>query len=242
MVEVVDLVTGLRIALGDDPLAVCTAWDANGDGDVTIDELMLGVDEALNGCPPAISEPPRCGDHVITGQEQCDDGNTVGGDGCSASCTVEGPGPVDQIWNGCTGSGGGININYAAPVGQEFVPDGATLSGVAVRVTTQFDEPAGSANLSARIHTATIDGAVVAEGTDTVTGDGAYLFVFDAPAAVTPGATLVLELATDSQALSWERGGATAECTYSQGRPVYFGVPLSPDDMEDLFFIAFGAS
>src|SRR5215470_19534988 len=157
MVEVVDLVTGLRIALGDDPLAVCTAWDANGDGDVTIDELMLGVGEALNGCPPAISEPPRCGDHLITGQEQCDDGNTVGGDGCSASCTVEGPGPVDQIWNGCIGSGGGININYAAPVGQEFVPDGATLSGVAVRVTTQFADPAGSANLTARIHTATID-------------------------------------------------------------------------------------
>ncbi|MFT3765934.1 MAG: DUF4215 domain-containing protein [Minicystis sp.] len=31
----------------------------------------------------------RCGDGVIDPGEQCDDGNTVGGDGCSAGCTVE---------------------------------------------------------------------------------------------------------------------------------------------------------
>jgi cysteine-rich repeat protein len=31
---------------------------------------------------------PACGDGVLDGGEVCDDGNTVGGDGCSADCTA----------------------------------------------------------------------------------------------------------------------------------------------------------
>jgi cysteine-rich repeat protein len=30
-----------------------------------------------------------CGDDIVDGGEQCDDGNTVAGDGCSATCTLE---------------------------------------------------------------------------------------------------------------------------------------------------------
>jgi len=37
------------------------------------------------GCPPA----SVCGDSVLTGYEQCDDGNAAPGDGCSASCRLE---------------------------------------------------------------------------------------------------------------------------------------------------------
>ena len=33
--------------------------------------------------------PPGCGDGLVSGSEQCDDGNTVGGDGCSATCMIE---------------------------------------------------------------------------------------------------------------------------------------------------------
>lgn len=33
--------------------------------------------------------PRRCGDGVTTAPETCDDGNTMGGDGCSATCTTE---------------------------------------------------------------------------------------------------------------------------------------------------------
>jgi len=35
--------------------------------------------------------PPKCGDGELDEGEQCDDGNTVGGDGCSAICTIEPP-------------------------------------------------------------------------------------------------------------------------------------------------------
>jgi len=34
--------------------------------------------------------PPLCGNGVIDPGEQCDDGNTVSGDGCSSTCTTEG--------------------------------------------------------------------------------------------------------------------------------------------------------
>lgn len=29
-----------------------------------------------------------CGNGIVEGLEQCDDGDTVGGDGCSATCQV----------------------------------------------------------------------------------------------------------------------------------------------------------
>ncbi len=39
--------------------------------------------------------PPTCGDHVVEpGCEECDDGNTVNGDGCSSTCHLEPCGPV----------------------------------------------------------------------------------------------------------------------------------------------------
>ncbi len=39
--------------------------------------------------PPA----PSCGDGVINGNEACDDGGVIDGDGCSAVCTIELPPP-----------------------------------------------------------------------------------------------------------------------------------------------------
>src|SRR5262249_54070249 len=52
--------------------------------------------EPLGEAPISTLVPPVCGDGEVIG-EACDDGNTTGGDGCSAGCTVE-PGYA------CTGS------------------------------------------------------------------------------------------------------------------------------------------
>lgn len=56
-----ELITGVRIALGDAPLASCPVFDANGDGTLGIDELVRGVGAALNGCPatPTIPATPQ---------------------------------------------------------------------------------------------------------------------------------------------------------------------------------------
>jgi cysteine-rich repeat protein len=52
---------------------------------------------ACNSCTLGYGVSPKnqtlcitiCGDGILMPTEQCDDGNTVSGDGCSASCVVE---------------------------------------------------------------------------------------------------------------------------------------------------------
>lgn len=52
-VEINELVLGVGIALGQSQLAQCATFDRNGDGAVTIDELLAAVAAALNGCESA---------------------------------------------------------------------------------------------------------------------------------------------------------------------------------------------
>ncbi len=40
--------------------------------------------------------PPGCGDSLLTPGEQCDDGNTTSGDGCSATCMAEAPWEIES--------------------------------------------------------------------------------------------------------------------------------------------------
>jgi hypothetical protein len=43
----------VNIALGNTPVANCLAGDANADGEITINEILGAVNNALSGCPPA---------------------------------------------------------------------------------------------------------------------------------------------------------------------------------------------
>lgn len=47
------------------------------------------------------SPPPPCGDGSVAASEECDDGGTADGDGCSADCTVECPGEKDPATFHC---------------------------------------------------------------------------------------------------------------------------------------------
>ncbi|MFI5398919.1 MAG: hypothetical protein ACHQ9S_25595 [Candidatus Binatia bacterium] len=40
----------MNIALGNTLVAVCDAGDANHDGQITVDEILAVVNNALNGC------------------------------------------------------------------------------------------------------------------------------------------------------------------------------------------------
>lgn len=48
--------------------------------------------------PTDVMLPEVCGDDLLVGTEECDDGNTVGGDGCRSNCTIErcGDGVLDD--------------------------------------------------------------------------------------------------------------------------------------------------
>lgn len=61
-VTVDEVVLGVDVALGTTPLSACEMFDDTGDGTVTVDKLLRGVNNALNGCV----EPLTSGDHRRT--------------------------------------------------------------------------------------------------------------------------------------------------------------------------------
>ena len=106
--------------------ARCTG-DCNDDRSVEINELIIGVNNALDGCPSDGTPTPSatrgtptptattntptvtptiggvCGDGFISLElgETCDDGNTIDNDGCPANCHVA----------ACTASGQRLRVN-----------------------------------------------------------------------------------------------------------------------------------
>lgn len=80
-----------------------TGQAANGNWTLKVVD-SFNVDAGLMGTWSlglCVAPPPVCGNAVIELGEICDDANAMGGDGCSATCTV-----VEQGWQ-CTGAGAG---------------------------------------------------------------------------------------------------------------------------------------
>src|SRR5262249_32973182 len=50
-VAINELLTGVNIVIGSQPLTACTTLDSNGDGTAAINEIVQAVNNALNGCP-----------------------------------------------------------------------------------------------------------------------------------------------------------------------------------------------
>ena len=66
--------------------------DATGKGTGPGDDLGTGLFPCGEGGSCSVlarADAPSCGDRRIEGSEECDDGNRVAGDGCSASCRHE---------------------------------------------------------------------------------------------------------------------------------------------------------
>lgn len=59
-VSITDLIVGVQIALGSFALSVCPTFDANGDQQVTVDELLLAVWNAMVGCGNPRIDANRC--------------------------------------------------------------------------------------------------------------------------------------------------------------------------------------
>lgn len=59
--------------------------------------VVVALSAAAASCAPRSFDvsPDVCGDYVVTGAEECDDGNTLDGDGCSASCKLDRPASED---------------------------------------------------------------------------------------------------------------------------------------------------
>jgi hypothetical protein len=71
-VTVNELVVMVSISLEEELVSACTAGDANGDGTITIDEIIGAVNAALSGCA------------VSPAEQGCLTSATVGGAGLRA--------------------------------------------------------------------------------------------------------------------------------------------------------------
>lgn len=68
-------------------------------------------------CTSTVTVVPTCGNGIVEGTEQCDDGNTVDGDGCSSACQKENHPPVAQCQDVTVYTGaGGLASDYCAKV------------------------------------------------------------------------------------------------------------------------------
>jgi cysteine-rich repeat protein len=84
----------------------------------------------------AYAHPVVCGDGVVTGDETCDDGGVIAGDGCSASCWVELGWACSVVPTVCfTSCGDGVRA------GAEMCDDGDRRAGDGCSPTCYF-EPA----------------------------------------------------------------------------------------------------
>jgi hypothetical protein len=52
VVSITEIMVGVDIAMNIFPMGNCPAFDPSGEGTVTVDELIAGVNNALQGCPP----------------------------------------------------------------------------------------------------------------------------------------------------------------------------------------------
>ncbi|MDY0000975.1 MAG: DUF4215 domain-containing protein [Polyangia bacterium] len=121
---------------------------------------ILALPALLAGCPE--KEKARCGNGVTESGEECDDGNTVSGDGCSATCTTEaavcGNGRregAEECDDGNTAPGDGCSptCTFEGACGDgnldlgEECDDGNTVSGDGCSPTCAFEGVCGDGNL-----------------------------------------------------------------------------------------------
>ncbi|HVO27133.1 MAG TPA: hypothetical protein VMW56_26275 [Candidatus Margulisiibacteriota bacterium] len=116
-VSVGEVITGVNIALDITPLTECSSFDTNQSNTVSVDEILAAVNNALNGCRPQPTptvRPGVCGDGVVDFAlgETCDDGNTLDGDACPATCRIR----------TCTASGTHVraDVQFSAPAGVDL--------------------------------------------------------------------------------------------------------------------------
>lgn len=92
---------------------------------------LLGLGGILSACSDDAASPV-CGDSAINAEEDCDDGNTTAGDGCSATCSIEAGYTCVKAPSACS-TVGANNLTEVcgdgAIVGDEDCDDGNTTAG-----------------------------------------------------------------------------------------------------------------
>ena len=115
-----------------------------------------------------------CGDKLITQGEQCDDGNTIAGDGCSLSCQIETGFNCDtsqptHCWSRC--GDGIVAANEKCDDGNTIAGDGCTASCKVEFFYTCAGSPSVCA-IPARCGNGIVEGSEACDDGNSTPGDG----------------------------------------------------------------------
>jgi TonB family protein len=124
----------------DDPPPVKDDDDGGDDGPGHGPGTSTDTGECLENCGDSKAEAPVCGDRLVAGDEQCDDGNTVNGDGCSSTCRLE---------------------PKLAPPARPRILTSAVLDGMRISGETQIHPSAATRNMMMRANVMSTFGVIV---------------------------------------------------------------------------------
>jgi len=117
--------------------------------------------------------PMTCGDGVLQGTEQCDDGNTVNGDGCSSTCMIEPHFTCPMLGKPCVHD---VICGDGIIEGAEQCDDGNTVGGDGCSATCELECgwvcPPGTACRAAKCGDGLVAGVEQCDDGNTVDGDG----------------------------------------------------------------------
>ena len=152
---------------GEDPWCCDVVWDTT-----CVDEVESF---SCGDC-----NLPACGDNTIDPNEECDDGNTVDGDGCDGNCTLTacGNGVVtkgEQCDDGNVTGGDGCSENCMFEPGNCLPPN--VVAGISSRYIQIIPDPNSTAPVAFRIECGSVVEWVEVMGVDYDDGDGAWVNV-----------------------------------------------------------------
>ena len=131
--------------------------------------VKLTVDVVNNPC--CVSQWPVCGNNIVETSEECDDGNTQSGDGCTSTCRNE---PVNQL---PTASISANPLSGVAPLTVDFTGGCTDTDGICVSYLWDFGDGTPTSSLQNPNHI--FDSPGVYTVTLTVTDDDGATNTFE---------------------------------------------------------------
>lgn len=174
-VSISDLITGVNIALGLQPVSACEAF-ANSQGEVTIAQLITGVNNALNGCPPPADTP------TATVTEAPPTATSTATATASATATATGTTAPSATFTATL-------VPSATPTGMPTGTATATATATGVPTGTATATATATSSMVPASATATATATGVPTGTATATATATGVPTGTASATLTPTPT-----------------------------------------------------
>lgn len=131
-----------------------------------VNGLCTGVTTTASPTPSSFAE---CGNGVVEGEEQCDDGNLINGDGCNGNCVCEAPEAVISVTSMgeyCE-AGDEVIISFTIERGNAFVSLSTPMCDLVDATCTEDD---GDLDCTCRVGTAHTFASITVSIGNSITG------------------------------------------------------------------------